>query len=187
MSCRISFATYSTAPHLILNLGDSFDRESIKLKIQNASYQGGHTDTVSALDFVSVVVFGRGNSARRGIHGTAVVFTDGVSDEPLEGIQAAAKSLQSRVHRVVVVGLGARAGRSYLSAIAPSASDIFPGTSAGIGVSPEALVALLGSAAPGAHPIPSVTPTTVTRANDGSSASDSTQSIVVPIVLGKRS
>jgi len=119
-SVLIGIAQYSDDPRTEFNLNEHITSEALVRAINNMPYKGGNTATGRAIDYVTDTMFSILNGARRNVHKTAIVITDGESI--LDKVDEPARRLREQNTEVYSIGVAA-AIPEELQAIASEPKD----------------------------------------------------------------
>ncbi|OQV19252.1 putative Collagen alpha-3(VI) chain [Hypsibius exemplaris] len=117
---RIAFISYSSNTHAAAFHFNTYTAKSeIIHHILNTPWQAGMTPTAQALETVYQTVFTEENGSRKNQNfpQIAVLVTDGISDSPVETLQAAGNVHASKI-RVISVGVGHGINPYELEAVA---------------------------------------------------------------------
>lgn len=122
---RVGVLTYSTDVTLVFHLNQYSTTQEMSLAIQSIRYQGGRTNTHTALAYARDVMFTSENGDRAGVMDLILIISDGESTD-LAAAAEEARSTRQDID-IIAMGIGDWVSQTELAALAshPESRNVF--------------------------------------------------------------
>ena len=105
---RFAAVKFSTTAESVFHLDSYTDKESLKDRIRNITYMGGHTFTAEGISIMHHEEFTTGNGDREGVQNIAIIVTDGNSTIQKENTIPNARAARKAGIAIFSVGITSR-------------------------------------------------------------------------------